>query len=127
MAKTKLSGKERFDQIIDRYKAAYERANGKSALFLGTIEYKNGFVYVGSGKHRISQFEKMCETLESREPAKDVIPSNQERENNAVLAIKAIHQLPQAQYDLEQQLRELRIAANKLGLYDAADFLREHI
>jgi hypothetical protein len=38
--------------------------------------------------------------------------------------IKDIPQQGQVQYDLTQQLRELRIAANKLGLYDAADFLR---
>ena len=38
--------------------------------------------------------------------------------------IRDIPQLPQVQYDLERQLRELRMAANKLGLYDAADFLR---
>lgn len=37
--------------------------------------------------------------------------------------IKNTPQLPQAQYDLQQQLRELRVMANKLGLYDAADFL----
>lgn len=40
---------------------------------------------------------------------------------------KNIPQLPQAQYDLEQQLRELRLMANKLGLYDAADFLSKYI
>ena len=39
-------------------------------------------------------------------------------------AIKDIPQQPQVQYDLNRQLRELRIAANKLGLYDAADYLR---
>jgi len=38
--------------------------------------------------------------------------------------IKEIPQQSQVQYDLTRQLRELRIAANKLGLYDAADFLR---
>lgn len=38
--------------------------------------------------------------------------------------IKNTEQLPQVQYDLVQQLRELRMMANKLGLYDAADFLR---
>ena len=50
---------------------------------------------------------------------------------NRVLAtlldvIKEIPQQGQVQYDLQRQLRELRIAANKLGLYDAADFLRPH-
>ena len=38
--------------------------------------------------------------------------------------IKDIPQQQQVQYDLSRQLRELRIAANKLGLYDAADYLR---
>lgn len=51
---------------------------------------------------------------------------------NRVLAtvldvIKEIPQQGQVQYDLQRQLRELRIAANKLGLYDAADFLRPPI
>ena len=50
---------------------------------------------------------------------------------NRVLAtvldvIKEIPQQGQVQYDLQRQLRELRVAANKLGLYDAADFLRSH-
>ena len=50
---------------------------------------------------------------------------------NRVLAtvldvIKEIPQQGQVQYDLQRQLRELRFAANKLGLYDAADFLRPH-
>lgn len=40
--------------------------------------------------------------------------------------IKKIPQQGQVQYDLQRQLRELRVAANKLGLYDAADFLRTH-
>lgn len=38
--------------------------------------------------------------------------------------IKDIPQQPQVQYDLRRQLDELRTAANKLGLYDAADYLR---
>ena len=50
---------------------------------------------------------------------------------NRVLAtvldvIKEIPQQGQVQYDLQRQLRELRVAANKLGLYDAADFIRPH-
>jgi len=40
--------------------------------------------------------------------------------------IKEIPQQGQVQYDLKRQLRELRVAANKLGLYDAADFIRPH-
>lgn len=51
--------------------------------------------------------------------------SNEENLLKSVIdVIKEIPQQPQAQYDLEQQLRELRIAANKLGLYDASDFIR---
>ncbi len=37
--------------------------------------------------------------------------------------INDMEQLPQAQYDLTTQLNELYAAANKLGLYDAADYL----
>jgi hypothetical protein len=43
---------------------------------------------------------------------------------NVLDTIKEIPQQQQVQYDLTRQLRELRIAANKLGLYDAADYLR---
>lgn len=39
-------------------------------------------------------------------------------------AIADMPQQAQAQYSLEQQLFELAIAADKLGLYDAADWLR---
>lgn len=46
--------------------------------------------------------------------------------NYATNAIKEIEQQPQAQYSMIQQLRELRVAANKLGLYDAADFLKTY-
>lgn len=40
-------------------------------------------------------------------------------------AIAKMPQLPQAQYTLDQQLSELAWAANKLGLYDAADYLNQ--
>lgn len=39
--------------------------------------------------------------------------------------IRRIPQMPQVQYDSERQLRELRALANKFGLYDAADLLRD--
>ena len=45
-------------------------------------------------------------------------------EDNIADVIRHIPQQKQVQYDLDRQLRELRYAANKLGLYDAADFLR---
>ena len=38
--------------------------------------------------------------------------------------IQNIEQQPQVQYSLAEQLAMLRLAANKLGLYDAADYLR---
>jgi hypothetical protein len=41
--------------------------------------------------------------------------------------INAIPQQPQAQYDTETQLRELKVAAERLGLYDAADRLQHTI
>lgn len=40
--------------------------------------------------------------------------------------IKEIPQQGQVQYSLQRQLQELRVAANKLGLYDAADFITPH-
>lgn len=46
---------------------------------------------------------------------------------NAFQAINTLEQVPQAQYSLEEQLQVLRVAANKLGLYDAADFLERYI
>lgn len=45
----------------------------------------------------------------------------------AIEAIPKIIQQPQAQYSLTDQLKELRTAANKLGLYDAADFIRNQL
>lgn len=42
-------------------------------------------------------------------------------------ALKAANEIPQqrqTQMALNDQLRILRVAANKLGLYDAADFIR---
>ena len=44
-------------------------------------------------------------------------------EKSIIDVINEISQQEQAQYDLDKQLRELRVVANKLGLYDAADFL----
>lgn len=41
--------------------------------------------------------------------------------------IQGIAKQGQAQYDLKSQLRDLRVAANRLGLYDAADFLEKHM
>ena len=38
-----------------------------------------------------------------------------------------IPQQPQVQYSLTAQLSELRFAANRLGLYDAADFIRDRL
>lgn len=38
--------------------------------------------------------------------------------------LNKINQLPQTQTSLMKQCEILRIFANKLGLYDAADFLR---
>jgi hypothetical protein len=38
--------------------------------------------------------------------------------------IAEIPQQPQRQYGTDEQLRNLQRAANKLGLYDAADIIR---
>lgn len=39
-------------------------------------------------------------------------------------ATAKIFQVPQAQYSLDEQIEEMRAAASKLGLYDAADWVR---
>ena len=47
--------------------------------------------------------------------------------SNAFKEIRKIKSQPQAQYDLNLQLELLISAANRLGLYDAADYLRNTI
>lgn len=49
-----------------------------------------------------------------------------EQESEVIKTIMKIKQQPQVQYALETQLKELRVVANKLGLYDAADFLQPY-
>lgn len=49
---------------------------------------------------------------------------NFEENDNVLEVINKIPQRKQVQYSLNEQLRELRLAANRLGLYDAADYLR---
>jgi hypothetical protein len=39
--------------------------------------------------------------------------------------LKSIPQMPQVQYDLMTQLEILRLVANRIGLYDGADYLKE--
>ena len=61
----------------------------------------------------------------------NVLKEQKGNDANRVLAtvldvIKEIPQQGQVQYDLQRQLRELRIAANQLVLYDSADFIRPH-
>ena len=56
-----------------------------------------------------------------------VLPCVSHSKNLRLLeTIENTPQHPQVQYDLQRQLRELRVMANKLGLYDAADFLRSY-
>jgi hypothetical protein len=56
-----------------------------------------------------------------------VLPCVSHSKNLKLLeTIENTPQHPQVQYDLQRQLRELRVMANKLGLYDAADFLRSY-
>jgi hypothetical protein len=43
---------------------------------------------------------------------------------SALDVVKQIPQVSQTQMSLNDQLKILRIAANKLGLYDAADFIK---
>lgn len=41
--------------------------------------------------------------------------------------IKNIPQQPQVQYSLQEQLIKTYKVANKLGLYDAADYIKQHL
>jgi hypothetical protein len=62
--------------------------------------------------------------------------SNEEQSNNANTLLSAVpswkfelekvNNCSQRQDSLCDQLRDLRIIANKFGLYDAADFLKGH-
>lgn len=60
-------------------------------------------------------------------PVPDNLGLNEDVENIKTITelITLLPQQPQVQYDLTQQLSELRTLANKFGLYDAADILRE--
>jgi len=49
----------------------------------------------------------------------------EEKRESIIKVIEQIPQQPQVQYDLYQQLRDLAIAADKLGLYDANNFIRK--
>jgi predicted Zn-dependent peptidase len=75
----------------------------------------------------VKKFERLTiKAIEFRNIADDLEKLTLDDSNcKTVLdVINLIPQQSQVQYDLEKQLQELRIAANKLGLYDAADFLR---
>lgn len=66
------TAKEKFEELKDRYVSNYKRTNAPNSDAF--VSYENGFVIlkakmpIGSGthKHRISEFEKMTLTLESR-------------------------------------------------------------
>lgn len=70
MSKQKISkGEQRFNELKDAYIKDFKRTSGKK---LKDLFYKDGYVYLqhpsGSiSKYKISQFEKMCVTLASRE------------------------------------------------------------
>jgi hypothetical protein len=60
---------ERFIAIKDKYLIAYKKNNHKKVY---NVWFEKGWVYLQTceeynpSKHRISQFEKMCESLEAR-------------------------------------------------------------
>ena len=58
--------------------------------------------------------------------AKEKASVSHSKNLNLIQTIENTKQLSQVQYDLQKQLRELRVMANKLGLYDAADFLTSY-
>ena len=65
-----------------------------------------------------------CEICKTSTYCHDIPSSSLPKPEVTVLdTIKGIPQQPQVQYDLTRQLTELRVAANRLGLNDAADYL----
>ena len=76
----------------------------------------------GSGKFILRNFikEKQAEQL----TLTDVSHS---KNLKLIQTIENTKQLPQVQYDLQRQLRELRVMAYKLGLYDASDLLKSKL
>jgi hypothetical protein len=71
-------------------------------------------------QNRIKSLEKLI--------TEQLILSDVSHSKNLTLlkTIENTKQLPQVQYDLQRQLIELRVMANKLGLYDAADFIKPY-
>lgn len=65
--------------------------------------------------------------IEKNKDNKNLSGVNYDKNWKLLSIIENTPQLPQVQYDLERQLRELRVMANRLGLYDAADFLKNSI
>jgi hypothetical protein len=69
----------------------------------------------------INELERALEEIQNE--ATKTLPINSVS-GSALEAAKQIPQVPQTQASLIYQLKILRIAANKLGLYDAADFIK---
>jgi len=72
--------------------------------------------------------EHSIDLAKRQEQAKALFLSSVNHSKNLTLleTIENTKQLPQVQYDLQRQLMELRVMANKLGLYDAADFIKSY-
>jgi hypothetical protein len=66
------------------------------------------------------------QNLEDKNKALHIADVSQSKNLILLETIENTKQLPQVQYDLQRQLRELRVMANKLGLYDAADFIKPY-
>lgn len=121
-----MKAEEKFKQLKERYIMAFTNANGRLPY---CVLYKNGFVWVFNDeqspiptKVRVSEFERMAETLEKRAKA---LKSNVEPIPLWKKELLKVNQVPQTQEDLVSQLKKLYVIANKFGLYDAADFIRK--
>lgn len=68
----------------------------------------------------------MTENNKNTEKQCDIHVVSHSKNLTLLETIENTKQLPQVQYDLQRQLRELRVMANKLGLYDAADFIKSY-
>lgn len=96
----------------------------KTEDIIKELELNYGYTFAKEGTDNKWQFEWICEMIND---VQNVVTKNCNLyivSGSSLDVAKQIPQVPQTQMALNDQLRILRIAANKLGLYDAADFIK---
>lgn len=112
--------------MSDIYGVAEQIKGNNMKLVKESLNEEDFEKFYQNDPHKDDDFEK---DFEKRDAAilnrKDDLGDDGEGKVLVLDTIAAIPRLPQAQYSLDQQLFELGIAADKLGLYDAATWLRD--